>query len=132
MPKSSGGKSYEHYDPKYNIYQDPQLEVETEPPGLIEVNYAQTRSSTILVIGIILVVIIAIILIIAIVFKMRTKSEVNQKVEQSKSFQGETEERPSSVSNGFHQKPPVKSQNNNNTATTTTSSSSKPVKEWYV
>ena len=129
MPKNSGGKSYEHYDPKYNIYQEPEVEVETEPPGLIEVNYAQTRSSTILVIGIILVVIIAIILIIAIVFKMRTKSEVNQKVE-SKSFQVETEERPSSVSNGFHQKPAVKSQNNNNTATS--SSSSKPVKEWYV
>ena len=127
MPKNSGGKSYEHYDPKYNIYQDPQLEVETEPPGLIEVNYAQTRSSTILVIGIILVVIIAILLIIAIVFKMRTKAEV--KVEQSKSFQAETEERPSSVSNGFHQKPAVRSQNNNNTASTT---SSKPVKEWYV
>ena len=127
MPKNSGGKSYEHYDPKYNIYQDPQLEVETEPPGLIEVNYAQTRSSTILVIGIILVVIIAILLIIAIVFKMRTKPEV--KVEQSKSFQAGTEERPSSVSNGFHQKPAVKSQNNNNTASTT---SSKPVKEWYV
>ena len=128
MPKSSGGKSYEHYDQKYNIYEEPQLEEETEAPRQ-KVDYAQSSSSTILVIGIISVVIIAIILIIAIVFKMRTRSEVNSKVEQSKSFQTETEERPS-VSNGFHQKPVVKSQNNNNTNTNT--GSSKPVKEWYV
>ena len=126
MPKNSGGKSYEHYDPKYNIYEEPHLEEETEAPRE-KVNHTPSSSSTILVIGIILVVIIAIILIIAIVFKMRTKSEVNSKVQQSKSFQTETEERPS-VSNGFHQKPVVKSQNNNNT----NGGSSKPVKEWYV
>jgi len=116
VPRTPSGKSYENYDPKYNLYEDPEdYETESETPTL-RVNYASSTSSTILVIGIILVVIIAIILIIVIVLKMRTKDDVNYKVEESKSFQ--TEE-PSSVTNGFH---PKQTKNNNN----------KPVKEWYV
>ena len=116
VPRTPSGKSYEKYDMKNNLYEDPEdYETESETPTL-RVNYATSTSSTLLVIGIILVVIIAIILIIVIVLKMRTKDDVNYKVEESKSFQ--TEE-PSSVTNGFH---PKQTKNNNN----------KPVKEWYV
>ena len=131
-----GGKSYEHYDPKYNIYEEPNImEEDTEAPSGTKVNYAQSTSSTVLVIGIVIVVIIAIVLIILIVFKMRTKAVVNYKVDESKRL--ETEERPTTGS-GFPQQPkPVlkggntsnsSSGNNNNNG----GSSSKPVKEWYV
>ena len=136
MPNSPGGKSYEHYDPKYNIYEEPQIiEEDTEAPTR-KVNYAKSKSSTILIIGIVVVVIIAIILIIIIVYKMRSKSEVNYKMDESKAaLHLETEERPS-ISNGFssQQKPLIKTgatasnSNNNNSS----GSNSKPVKEWYV
>ena len=137
MPNSPGGKSYEHYDPKYNIYEEPNIvEDETEPPTK-KVNHAQSSSSTLLLIGIVVVVIIAIALIIIIVFKMRTRSEVNQKVEESKSMQLETEER-QSFTNGFHHQSGSKSGSLKPGPTTATlasnnnNSSSKPVKEWYV
>ena len=76
------------------------MEEDTEPPSGTKVNYAQSTSSTVLVIGIVIVVIIAIVLIILIVFKMRTKAVVNYKVDESKRL--ETEERPS-TSHSFPQ-----------------------------
>ena len=131
-----GGRSYEHYDPKYNIYEEPNLmEEDTEPPSGTKVNYAQSTSSTVLVIGIVIVVIIAIVLIILIVFKMRTKAVVDYKVDESKRL--ETEERPS-TSHSFPQqpKPVLKGVNSNNSNSNSNnnnnSGSSKPVKEWYV
>ena len=117
VPRTPSGKSYENYDPKYNVYEpDPADYEESETPTARVNNYPSSTSSTLLVCGIILVVIIAIILIIIIVLKMRTKDDVRYKVEESKSFQ--TEE-PASVTNGFQ---PKQTKNNNN----------KPVKEWYV
>merc|ERR1712079_78635 len=130
-----GGKSYEHYDPKYNIYEEPNImEEDTEAPSGTKVNYAQSTSSTVLVI--VIVVIIAIVLIILIVFKMRTKAVVNYKVDESKRL--ETEERPT-AGTGFPQqpKPVLKGGNTSNSSSSGNNnnnggSSSKPVKEWYV
>ena len=110
------------------------MEEETETPNTKKVNYAQSSSSTVLVVGIVIVVIIAIVLIIIIVFKMRTRSEVNQKVEESKALQLETEER-QSFTNGFHQslsKPAVKPGPTTSTLLTNNNNGGKPVKEWYV
>ena len=144
-PAGSGGRSYENYDPKYNIYENPEEEAAVDggvddvaggvgsggsPTG--RVKYARPNvSGTLLVIGIICVVIIAIILIIVIVLKMRTTEEASLKVTESKSFQAEGEvgvaATTSAVSttgatNGVHSTKVVRTSNNNN----------KPVKEWYV
>ena len=138
-PKGPGGKSYEHYDPKYNIYEEPQivedeLEDDTE---ILTINYAHSTSSTLLVVGIIVVVIIAIILIIIIVIKVRAKSEVNYKVEESKALHLETEEihvgASSGNGNGFQQQEQkAVSKVGNLASTNNNGSGSKPVKEWYV
>jgi hypothetical protein len=151
MPPAGGsGRSYENYDPKYNIYENPEetggpseaAEGGSDGAGAAgagtggsttgRVKYARPNvSGTLLVIGIICVVIIAIILIIVIVLKMRTTEEASLKVTESKSFQAEGEAVAASMaagaagttgaSNGLH-KAAARTSNNNN----------KPVKEWYV
>ena len=96
--------SYEHYDPKYNLYDEPhivdvsidqsealfltsdqseafiltfdqsQAEEQTEAPTK-KVNTASSGSSSLLVVGIIIVVIIAVILIVLIIIKIRSKAQ---------------------------------------------------------
>jgi len=123
VPRSPSGKSYENYDPKYNIYENPEDYEEEGAPTLRVNPPAVNNSSTLLIIGIILVVILAIILLIIIVIKIRAKDSAVLKVEESKSFSAETEA--IAPSSGFTATRNVK-------PTITTGTGSKPVKEWYV
>ena len=133
-PRGPGGSSYEHYDPKYNLYDEPhnvETEDQTEAPTR-KVNTASSGSSVLLVVGIIVVVIIAIVLIILIVIKIRSKGDVRSKMAGAKERIETEAERPSGPSHGLPgivpTKPLVTAPGNNNN----NGGSSKPVKEWYV
>ncbi|XP_023324977.1 neurexin-1 [Eurytemora carolleeae] len=115
----TNGRSYENYDQKYNIYENPEeQEPGDNPREKIHHNKAGINiPGTLLIIGIVFVILIAIILIIVIVFKMRTHSEASVKVVESKSYSVDPSTPPVLSST---QVKPVKTNNN------------KPVKEWYV
>jgi hypothetical protein len=154
MPPAGGsGRSYENYDPKYNIYENPEEtggpseagDVGTDAGGVAgagtggsttgRVKYARPNvSGTLLVIGIICVVIIAIILIIVIVLKMRTTEEASMKVTESKSFQAEGEAVAASMAAAAAgaTAAPAASNGLHKAATRTSNNNNKPVKEWYV